>query len=194
MLKRDELKKLLNYESATIYITKVENPYTTTTRRNRNREHAYTIKPAQTLLQLKKEIFSRCQVLPVDQRLFLNDVLLDDNSKTMSELRIVPNCSLKLEVDRPATDNIDLIEDEPTSRKSCKYNPFLQRKEKTSGFSSLSDQSCLIDLSETRLILLILASVANSEEKEYEREELSLHSLHKRQPRICLSTLSMVSN
>lgn len=69
-----------------------------TTRRNRNREQAYTIKPTQTLLQLKKEIFSRCQVLPVDQRLFLNDVLLDDNSKTMSELRIVPNCSLKLEV------------------------------------------------------------------------------------------------
>lgn len=194
MLKQDELKKLLNYESATIYIAKVEspcvqgpqeNPNTTinggslgandncdidpnststsgkksgpqnsdeiqlsedvtctpddqypfkrrrkmytedeandfippgvskqpvqpnpppnsilrrTTRRNRNREQAYTIKPTQTLLQLKKEIFSRCQVLPVDQRLFLNDVLLDDNSKTMSELRIVPNCTLKLEV------------------------------------------------------------------------------------------------
>lgn len=194
MLKQDELKKLLNYDSATIYITKVENPcafgpqpnphsnangsQTTTgdncdtevnqdptsnkqasmdqadacggggdfdvvlvdehpfkkrkkmyledegndfvppgvgkqpvqsnqsassilrrtTRRNRNREQAYTIKPTQTLLQLKKEIFSRCQVLPVDQRLFLNDVLLDDNNKTMSELRIVPNCSLKLEV------------------------------------------------------------------------------------------------
>lgn len=69
-----------------------------TTRRNRNREQAYVIKPTQTLLELKKEIFSRCQVLPVDQRLFLNDVLLDDNSKTMSQLRIVPNCSLKLEV------------------------------------------------------------------------------------------------
>lgn len=247
ILKQDELKKLLNYESATIYITKVENPCTfgpqpnpnsntngtqsttgdncdidanqdlstnkqatpeqpdgctgggdfdvvlvdeahpfkrrkkmyledegndfvppgagkqptqsnqssssilrRTTRRNRNREQAYTIKPTQTLLQLKKEIFSRCQVLPVDQRLFLNDVLLDDNGKTMSELRIVPNCSLKLEVsingrkivycssfcmlilslhltnlillqvDKPISDNIDLIEDEPSSRKSCK--------------------------------------------------------------------------
>lgn len=190
MLKQDELKKLLNYESATIYITKVENPciqgpqenptltingshpavndicdiepnlassstkksdvetplsdevvylseenypfkrrrkiyledeandfippgvskqpqqpnppsnsiLRRTTRRNRNREQAYTIKPNQSLLQLKKEIFSRCQVLPMDQRLFLNDILLDDNSKTMSELRIVPNCSLKLEV------------------------------------------------------------------------------------------------
>lgn len=195
MLKQDELKKLLNYESATIYITKVENPCTfgpqpnpnpnattngsqstigdncdtdanqeptgnkqlaldapdgcsggdfdvvlvdeqpfkrrkkmyiedegndfvppgvgkqptqsnqssnsilrRTTRRNRNREQAYTIKPTQTLLQLKKEIFARCQVLPLDQRLFLNDILLDDNDKTMSELRIIPNCSLKLEV------------------------------------------------------------------------------------------------
>jgi len=194
ILKQDELKKLLNYESATIYVTKVENPNTfgpqnnpdlktngsdsgnidhcdtetsanlanninyrqfesndvasnevditfveeqhpfkrrkkiyvedeandfvppgaikqpvqsnspsnsilrRTTRRNRNREQAYTIKPTQTLLQLKKEIFARCQVLPVDQRLFLNNVLLDDNSKTMSQLRIVPNCSLKLEV------------------------------------------------------------------------------------------------
>lgn len=200
MLKQDELKKLLNYESATIYITKVENPCVQgpqenpnlaingsssalnencdidpnlassntkkpdvempssdevvflseesypfkrrkkiyledeandfippgvskqptqpnppsnsilrrTTRRNRNREQAYTIKPTQTLLQLKKEIFSRCQVLPVDQRLFLNDILLDDNSKTMSELRIVPNCSLKLEVSyiAPTFDNI----------------------------------------------------------------------------------------
>lgn len=95
IMKQDELKKLLNYESATIYITKFENR---TARRNRSREQAYTIKPTQTLLELKKEIFSRCQVLPVDQRLFLNDVLLDDNTKTMSELRIVPNCSLKLEV------------------------------------------------------------------------------------------------
>lgn len=69
-----------------------------TTRRNRNREQAYIIKPGQTLLELKKDIFLRCQVLPVDQRLFLDDILLDDNSKTMSELRIVPNCSLKLEV------------------------------------------------------------------------------------------------
>lgn len=72
-----------------------------TTRRNRNREQAYVIKPNQTLLELKKDIFLRCQVLPVDQRLFLNDVLLDDNSKTMSDLRIVPNCSLKLEVSLP---------------------------------------------------------------------------------------------
>ena len=95
LLKQDELKRLLNYESATIYVTKCESR---TARRNRSREQAYTIKPTQTLLELKKEIFSRCQVLPVDQRLFLNDVLLDDNTKTMSELRIVPNCSLKLEV------------------------------------------------------------------------------------------------
>lgn len=71
-----------------------------TTRRNRNRQQAYTIKPNQTLLELKKEIFARCQVLPVDQRLFLNDQLLDDNSKTMSDFKIVPNCSLKLEVSR----------------------------------------------------------------------------------------------
>lgn len=69
-----------------------------TTRRNRNRQQAYTIKPYQTLLELKKEIFSRSQVLPVDQRLFLNDVLLDDNNKTMTQLRIVPNSSLRLEV------------------------------------------------------------------------------------------------
>lgn len=95
ILKQDELKKLLNYESATIYITKCENR---TARRNRSREQAYNIRPTQTLLELKKEIFNRCQVLPVDQRLFLEDVLLDDNAKTMSELRIVPNCSLKLEV------------------------------------------------------------------------------------------------
>lgn len=217
MLKQDELKKLLNYESATIYITKVENPNVfgpqnnpnlatngsgngtpsasdncdtenpnisaarnqvldtgpqivrddpdviieeqypfkrrkkiyiedeandfvppgvnkqpqtpnqssnsilrRTTRRNRNREQAYTIKPDHTLLELKKQIFHRCQVLPVDQRLFRNNVLLDDNSKTMSELKIIPNCSLKLEVDKPISDNIDLIEDEPSSRKSCK--------------------------------------------------------------------------
>lgn len=72
-----------------------------TTRRNRNRQQAYTIKPMQTLLELKKEIFSRCQVLPVDQRLFLNDILLNDNSKTMSDLRIIPNCSLQLEVSFP---------------------------------------------------------------------------------------------
>ena len=95
ILKQDELKKLLNYDTATIYITKCENR---TARRNRSREQAYNITPMQTLLELKKEIFNRCQVLPVDQRLFLEDVLLDDNAKTMSELRIVPNCSLRLEV------------------------------------------------------------------------------------------------
>lgn len=116
LLKRSELEKLLNYESATIYITKFENR---TVRRNRNREQAYTIKPNQTLLELKKEIFTRCQVLPVDQRLFLDDVLLDDNTKTMSELKIVPDCSLKLEIDRPINDNIDLVEDESASRKAC---------------------------------------------------------------------------
>lgn len=89
-----------------------------TTRRNRNREQAYTIKPSQTLLQLKKEIFSRCQVLPSDQRLFLDDILLTDNDKTMAELKIVPNSSLKLEVDRPISDNIDMIEDDSSSRKT----------------------------------------------------------------------------
>lgn len=116
LLKQNELKRLLNYDSATIYITKFENR---TARRNRNREQAYTIKPNQTLLELKKEIFTRCQVLPVDQRLFLDDILLDDNSKTMAELMIVPNCSLRLEIDRPMSETIDLIEDESTSRKSC---------------------------------------------------------------------------
>lgn len=105
MMKQHELKKLLNYETATIYITNNQaNSNANTTinhnrnRRNRNRQQAYNIKPNQTLLELKKEIFSRCQVLPVDQRLFLDEILLDDNSKTMSELRIVPDCSLKLEV------------------------------------------------------------------------------------------------
>jgi len=116
LLKQNELKRLLNYDSATIYITKFENR---TARRNRNREQAYTIKPNQTLLELKKEIFTRCQVLPVDQRLFLDDILLDDNSKTMAELMIVPNCSLRLEIDRPMSETVDLIEDESTSRKSC---------------------------------------------------------------------------
>jgi ubiquitin carboxyl-terminal hydrolase 48 len=116
LLKQNELKRLLNYDSATIYITKFENR---TARRNRNREQAYTIKPNQTLLELKKEIFTRCQVLPVDQRLFLDDILLDDNSKTMAELMIVPNCSLRLEIDRPMSETIDLIEDESASRKSC---------------------------------------------------------------------------
>lgn len=198
MLKQDELKRLLNYDSATIYITKVENiagchgtpshissssngataitnndncdnsetkadpskrtselnnPNTATddgddhpfkrrrkiytedeandfvppgatkqvtlsspasssilrrtTRRNRNREQAYTIKPNQTLLELKKEIYNRWQVFVSDQRLFLNDVILDDNSKTMAELRIVPNCSLKLEVSILLSDSFD---------------------------------------------------------------------------------------
>lgn len=67
-------------------------------RRNRQKDQAFTIKPDQTLLQLKKDIFTRCQVLPMDQRLFLGDIILSDNTKTMAELKILPNCLLKLEV------------------------------------------------------------------------------------------------
>lgn len=173
MLKQDELKKLLNYSTTTIYITKVENvngssnPVVNdncdtevgvseetdvvrrkkvyledeandfipsgavkqsqgsilrrTTRRKSKKDQAYEIKPSQTLLELKKQIFSRCQVLPLDQKLYLDGTLLEDNTKTMSELTIVPYCSLKLEVDRPVSDSVDLIEDEQPSRKSCKY-------------------------------------------------------------------------
>lgn len=180
MLKQDELKKLLNYSTTTIYITRVENVNGTnnlivnencdnelgaseendvvrrkksdlgdeandfvppgsvkpgqggsilrrTTRRKSKKDQAYEIKPSQTLLELKKQIFSRCQVLPVDQKLYLDGTLLDDNTKTMSELAIVPFCSLELEVDRPVSDSVDLIEDEPPSRKSCKYRPIKNR-------------------------------------------------------------------
>lgn len=172
MLKQDELKRLLNYSTTKIFVTRVDNVngnnnlianencdteivasedtdivkrkkiyledegndfvptgvtkpgqgsiLRRTTRRKSKKDQAYEIKPSQTLLELKKQIFSRCQVLPVDQKLYLDGTLLDDNTKTMSELTIVPYCSLELEVDRPVSDSVDLIEDEPPSRKSCK--------------------------------------------------------------------------
>lgn len=94
-----------------------------TTRQNKTREQAYTVRPNQTVLELKKEIFSRCQVLPMDQRLFFNETLLDDNNKTMCELMIVPNVSLQLEVDKPNTDTIDLIEDDQKSSRKSNAQP-----------------------------------------------------------------------
>ncbi|KAG9510280.1 Ubiquitin carboxyl-terminal hydrolase 48, partial [Fragariocoptes setiger] len=88
-------------------------------RRTRQKEHPFVIKPTMTLLTLKKEIFSRLQVLPMDQRLFMDQTLLSDNTKTMADLKMLPNTVLKLEVDKPLSgDPEDIIEEDISSRKS----------------------------------------------------------------------------
>ncbi|XP_015782575.1 ubiquitin carboxyl-terminal hydrolase 48 [Tetranychus urticae] len=75
-------------------------------------EREFTVSSMQTLLSLKIEIMHEFKVAPFDQELFLDEVPLQGNERTLGELKVVPNCLIYLKVDEPSCIDPSFLEED----------------------------------------------------------------------------------
>ncbi|XP_074604529.1 ubiquitin carboxyl-terminal hydrolase 48-like isoform X1 [Brevipalpus obovatus] len=73
-------------------------PRRSSRRRKYRDEKEFTVSSIQTLLSLKIAIMHDFKVSPIDQDLFLNEVYLQGNDKTLADLRILPNSLIYLKI------------------------------------------------------------------------------------------------
>ncbi|XP_053213443.1 ubiquitin carboxyl-terminal hydrolase 48-like isoform X4 [Panonychus citri] len=113
---RKRMKNQQGIESHSIQSAPPASPRDAPRRSSRRRkyrdEREFTVSSLQTLLSLKIEIMHDFKVAPYDQDLFLNEVPLQGNDRTLAELGIVPNCLIYLKVDEPSCSGSSMMEED----------------------------------------------------------------------------------
>ena len=74
-------------------------------------ERSVRVDSSMTLKDLKVSLLRMFNVAPFDQNLYLNGLLLDDSSKTLAELEILPQSVIYLRADEPTASNGEAFDD-----------------------------------------------------------------------------------
>ncbi|XP_015114794.1 ubiquitin carboxyl-terminal hydrolase 48 [Diachasma alloeum] len=118
----------LNYDNAKIYIkcidegddndSPIKSSRSSRTRRKAKGSHELKVSSQMTLKQLKVMTMAICSAGPFDQHLMLDERELTESDQNLASLGVYPGAVLKLKVDTPPDNEVDL-ESDSTSREAA---------------------------------------------------------------------------